>query len=181
MLVDLKPWRNITHLLLRPHTMLFEGNISNTELHNFRAEYGLSRRLKRNIQYLKYCILRLRQRERPYSALKLCNSVLEILPSKSMVCGQRRRCVIFMASGQPACKLNSFLGTRLSQDSKQIWISDDSKDVLYSHIIIYFRITYLRIQTKRSMCYRLNLPTRTKYPTKNMLGSRCLWRYTQHI
>ena len=69
---------------------------------------------------------------------------------------------------------NSFLGTRLSQDSKQIWMIDDSKDVLYSHIIIYFRITYLRIQTKRSMCYRLNLPTRTKYPTKNMLGSRCL-------
>ena len=69
---------------------------------------------------------------------------------------------------------NSFLGTRLSQDSKQIWMSDDSKDVLYSHIIIYFRITYLRIQTKRSMCYRLNLPTRTKYPTKNILGSRGL-------
>ena len=35
--------------------MLFEGNISSTELHNFRAEYGLSRRLERNIQYLKYC------------------------------------------------------------------------------------------------------------------------------
>ena len=79
-----------------------------------------------------------------------------------------------MASGQPACKLNSFLGTRLSQDSKQIWMSDESKDVLYSHIIIYFRITYLRVQTKRSMCYRLNLATRTKYPTKNMLGSRGL-------
>ena len=85
-----------------------------------------------------------------------------------------------MASGQPACKLNSFHGIRLSQDSKQIWMSDDSKNVLYYHINIYFRITCLNIQPKRSMCCRLNLPTRTKYPTKNMLDSRGLWRCTVH-
>ena len=79
-----------------------------------------------------------------------------------------------MALGQPACKLDSFHGTRLAQDSKQIWMSDDSKNALYYHINIYFRITSLKIQPKRSMCYSLNLPTRTKYPTKNMLGSRGL-------
>ena len=57
---------------------------------------------------------------------------------------------------------NFFHGIRLSQDSKQIWMSDDSKNVLYYHINIYFP-NYLPQNTAKTFNV---LPFELAYPNQ---------------